>query len=301
MAPDIRQLRYLLAVADAGSLTAAARTLYITQPALSLALHKLEDDLGVTLLRRHARGADLTPAGEAFVHKAAAALELIDDATVSARKAAGLLPSELVIGMLPATFSQLPRRLVDTFRSEHCPWRIRLRELSYITHTDDLVRGRVDLAFLWPPYREAGIRFLELSREPRVVGMSIAHPLAGNDELHLHDIIDQPFPGFHSAASGGWFDAWFFDDERGGPAMTTDDESATPFEMAFAVQEGRAVAPAAESFALAFPAPGVRWVPLTGAPPATLALAWNPANAGSGVQAFIRMTRALISSDGLIG
>ncbi len=293
MAPDLREVRYLVAVAKAGSLTAATRDLHLTQPALSLALRKLEADVGVALLRRHARGVELTAAGEAFVGKAINALELIDDATLGARIAGGVLPPRLVIGMLPATFSELPRRLVDAFKAQHGSLTVRLRELSYITHTEDLVRGRVDLAFLWPPYRESRLRFLELSAESRVLGMSATHPLADNEELRLDEVLDLPFAGFHPASSGGWFDAWYFGAERGAPAQTTADESATPFEMAFSVQEGRAVAPAAQSFASAFAAPGVRWVPLTDAPQATLALAWNPQHGNPVVSAFVRLARAL--------
>jgi DNA-binding transcriptional LysR family regulator len=293
MGPDLRQLRYFLAVAEAGSLSAAARRLYITQPALSLALGKLEEGVGVKLFTRHARGVELTAAGEVFAEKARLALELIDDATLSARQAAGPPSSELIVGSLPATFSGLPRDLVSMFQSQHGPVTIRLRELSYITHTDDLIAGRVDLAFLWPPYREPRLQFLELSREPRVLGMSSRHPLAGRESVTLDEILDLRYPGFHPACSGGWFDSWFFGDQRGAPAATTDDESATPFEMAFTVQQGRAIAPAAQSFAAAFPAVGVNWVAIADAPPATLALTWNPLNDNPATHAFVRLARAV--------
>ena len=63
--------------------------------------------------------------------------------------------------------------------------------------------------------------------------------------------------------------------------------------MALVVQEGRAIAPAARSFAHAFQSSGVRWLSLTGAPPATLALAWHPENRNPGAHAFVRLARAL--------
>jgi DNA-binding transcriptional LysR family regulator len=293
MAIDLRQLRYLVAVAEAGSITAAARQLYITQPALSVALRELERELEVSLLWRHSRGVDLTSAGQAFVDRARTALDVVEEAVLTAKRIGGPSADQLSVGLLPGTFSAAPRALVAAFRDQHPEVRITYRELSYITHTRDLVTGRVDIAFLWPPYTEPGLRFLELGHEPRLLGVASHHPLADRDAVSLDDILDLPFPGFHPASSGGWFASWFFDRQRQAPARTTRDEAATPLEMALVVQEGRAIAPAARSFALAFPSEGVRWLELTDAPPATLALAWHPDNRSAAVGAFIEMARAL--------
>lgn len=293
MAPDIRQLRYLVFVAEAGSLTAASRALHITQPALSLALQKLEREVGVKLLTRHARGVELSAAGDAFVAKARDALELIDEATISARYCEGLAASELVIGALPATLSRLPRRLIAAFQHQYPLVRIRVSELSYVTHTQALLTGKVDLAFLWPPYEEPQLDFLELTREGRVLGVAAEHPLAERDTVVLDDILDLQYPGFHPASSGGWFASWFFEEERGSPAATTPDEAVTPFEMAFVVGQGRAIAPAAESFASAFPTGGVRWLPIVDAPPAILALGWHPENHNENARLFVELARAV--------
>ena len=172
--------------------------------------------------------------------------------------------------------------------------RVAYRELSYIGHTHDLLTGRVDVAFLWPPYQEPSLRFHPVSQEPRVLGINESHPLADREDVTLDDILDLRFPGFHPASSGGWFSSWFFRRLRDAPASTTSDEAATPFEMAIIVQEGRAIAPAAQSFARAFPVDGIRWLPITDAPPATLALAWHPQNANPAARAFVRLARALI-------
>jgi DNA-binding transcriptional LysR family regulator len=262
-------------------------------PPLSVALRELERELEVTLLWRHSRGVDLTNAGQAFVDRARAALDVVEEAVLTAKRIGGPSSDQLSIGLLPGTFSAILRTLVAAYRDQHPEVRIKYRELSYITHTRDLVTGRVDVAFLWPPYTEPALRFLKLSCEPRVLGVASHHPLADHDAVSLDDILDLPFPGFHPASSGGWFTSWFFDDQRQAPARTTRDETATPLEMALVVQEGRAIAPAARSFALAFPSEGVRWLELTDAPPATLALAWHPDNRNPAVGAFVEIARAL--------
>jgi DNA-binding transcriptional LysR family regulator len=298
MAIELRHLRFLVAVADAGSVSGAARRLYMTQPAVTTALRNLERDVGVTLLTRHARGVDLTPAGAAFLAQAHLALEHVDEATRSARQfAATLHRGTLSIGFLPATFSGIPRTLVDAFRDEYPGVQVRSRELSYISHTRELRSGHVDVAFLWPPYDEPTVRFHPLSQEPRVLGVAESHPLFDRDRVALDDILDLPLPGFHPASSGGWFSHWFFDDLRGAPATTTEDETATPLTMAAVVQEGRAIAPAAQSFAGAFPVEGVRWLPITDAPLATLALAWNPQNPNPASTAFVNLSRAISVAD----
>jgi DNA-binding transcriptional LysR family regulator len=68
------QLRYFVTVAEEGQITRAARRLHIAQPALSQALAQLEAELDIVLFERHPRGVTLTPAGEAFLVKARAAL-----------------------------------------------------------------------------------------------------------------------------------------------------------------------------------------------------------------------------------
>jgi DNA-binding transcriptional LysR family regulator len=298
MAVDLRQLRFFVAVSQTGSISRAARMLYMTQPAVTMALRNLERHVGVPLLKRHSRGVDLTPAGMAFVAHAHWALEHVDEATLSARRfGAASQEGQLTVGLLPATFSATPRTMINAFRAQHPFVRIAYRELSYLGHTQDLVTGRVDVAFLWPPYEEPALRFHTLSEERRVLGVAESHPLASREEVALDDILDLRFPGFHPSSSGGWFAKWFFDDIRNGPAATTPDDAATPFEMAITVQEGRAIAPAAESFARAFPVEGIRWLPITDAPPATLALAWNPRNPNPAGQAFVRVGRALKALD----
>jgi hypothetical protein len=126
-----------------------------------------------------------------------------------------------------------------------------------------------------------------------VLGVAESHPLADRRSVTLDDILDLRFPGFHPASSGGWFSSWFFDDFRGAPAATTPDETATVVEMALVVQEGRAIAPAAQSFASLFPADRVRWLPITDAPPATLALAWNRHNPSVATHAIVRLARVV--------
>src|ERR1700679_204707 len=85
---ELRHLRYFIAVAETGSLTVAAeRRLHTSQPSLSRQIKDLEDQVGVELLNRSARGVTLTEAGKAFLDHARLALSQVDAAVEAARRA----------------------------------------------------------------------------------------------------------------------------------------------------------------------------------------------------------------------
>src|ERR1700688_123261 len=94
------QLRYFVAVADEGQMTRAARKLHIAQPALSQAIAQLESDLARGRLERHARGVTLTPAGEAFLPKARAALAAETDAAATAQSLARSVRGAITVGYI---------------------------------------------------------------------------------------------------------------------------------------------------------------------------------------------------------
>src|ERR1700704_4561705 len=96
---ELRHLRYFMAVAETGSLTAAAgRGLHTSQPSLSRQIRELEDQVGVELLSRGARGVQLTAAGRAFMDHARLALTQVDAAVEAARRAGQPAKKTFAIG-----------------------------------------------------------------------------------------------------------------------------------------------------------------------------------------------------------
>ena len=89
---NLRQLRYILAIADEGSFTRAAERLFVAQPSLSQQIKSLERELGGPLLERLPKGIRLTAAGKAFVPEARAAVAHAERATRDARSALGSRP-----------------------------------------------------------------------------------------------------------------------------------------------------------------------------------------------------------------
>jgi LysR family transcriptional regulator, carnitine catabolism transcriptional activator len=116
---DLRRLSYFLAVVDHGGFTSAAKAVFVSQPALSLAVRQLEEEVGTELLYRLGRGVRLTPAGEAFVGPARQALRDLETARASAAAVAGLEMGTLALGSLPTLAADPLADLVGRFRATY--------------------------------------------------------------------------------------------------------------------------------------------------------------------------------------
>jgi LysR family transcriptional regulator, carnitine catabolism transcriptional activator len=116
---DFRRLSYFLAVVEHTGFTSAAKALFVSQPALSLAVRQLEEEVGTELLYRLGRGVRLTPAGEAFIGPARQALRDLEIARASAASIAGLEAGTLSLGSLPTLAADPLADLVGRFRAAH--------------------------------------------------------------------------------------------------------------------------------------------------------------------------------------
>lgn len=146
---DLRHLTYLLAVADHGGFTRASKAIFVSQPALSLAVKELEDELGVELLYRLGRGVRLTPAGAALVGPARQVLRDIETAGAEVASIAALEGGSLALGSLPTLAADPLAGLVGRFRAAHPGVVV---DLAAPDDTADLVtllqHGQCELALL---------------------------------------------------------------------------------------------------------------------------------------------------------
>ncbi len=113
---DSRRLRHFLAVADHGGFTAAAQAVYVSQPALSLAVKELEAEVGATLFTRRGRTVRLTAAGEALVGPARQVLRDLETGEAAVAAVAGLTAGNLTLASLPTLVADPLAPLVGTFR-----------------------------------------------------------------------------------------------------------------------------------------------------------------------------------------
>lgn len=143
---DIRNVKYFLAVADAGSITEAAKALHLSQPPLSTAMAKLETELGVTLFDRLPRGMALTPAGR-YLQSAGRRLVAEEQRLSSTLRSMGQgLEGELHLGAEPMGLWRTVSTCIASFLSEHPKVTIGIMDEHPRVLLENLANGYLDLA-----------------------------------------------------------------------------------------------------------------------------------------------------------
>ena len=136
---DSNRLRHFVAVVDHGGFTAAARAVYVSQPALSLAVKELEAELGVALLVRSGRRVRLTPAGTALLEPARQVLRDLETGQAAVEAVAGLKAGNLTVASLPTLAADPVAPLVGAFRRRYPGVRIDLAAPEGTSELFDLV------------------------------------------------------------------------------------------------------------------------------------------------------------------
>ncbi|WP_198299041.1 LysR family transcriptional regulator [Bordetella genomosp. 13] len=148
---NLRALRYFVAIADAGSLTAAAQAISIAQPALTRQLRELEQDLGVQLLQRTPRGVLLTQAGVTLYESAQ---RMLAEAALVRRQLASqptVSGASVVLGVSPTLARVVLPGLLENFQRSRVDIQLRAREAFTPALLDWLERGMVDMAVVTNP------------------------------------------------------------------------------------------------------------------------------------------------------
>lgn len=191
---ELRQLRYLSAVARHGSFTLAAQELHVAQPAVSQQVRRLEQELGVELLSRTTRRVVVTEAGELALARAGRIIADADALRAEMDELHGLLRGTLALGVIPAVGALDPAPLLARFRSRHPAVDIRLIETT-LSDTLDLLRaGRLDLCFAFslPERAGEGIAGERLFDEELAAMVAPGHELAGRRRVSVAALADEP-------------------------------------------------------------------------------------------------------------
>jgi DNA-binding transcriptional LysR family regulator len=272
------QLQYFVTVADDGQMTRAAKKLNLAQPALSQAIAQLESELGIQLLDRHARGVTLTPAGEAFLPKARAALAAYADVSLTARSLARAAREAVVVGFIGPPPKVNAPELFGAFMDGRPGASVSFRELPFPYGATSSWIEEVDVAFCVAPVAEPGIRVHPFRAERRALVAPETHPLAGREELTVADVLDETFISYHHRVQPHWAGLHSLDDHRGAPPEhVTDHQVLTPAEMLAAMASRRAITaiPASDAAIAEQALRGVVAIPLSDAAPAMLSLVWR--------------------------
>jgi DNA-binding transcriptional LysR family regulator len=205
---DMRHLRCFVAVAEEMHFGRAAQRLHLTQPPVSLAIKELEEELGVRLLDRTSRRIALTPAGQMALQDARSVLASADLMRRRVREAASGLMGSLSIGFisLPA-FSFLPP-LLRRFSQDNPRVKLSLLEGTTDHLIHEVESGRLDVGLVFQtPDLPASLQTRLVQREPLVVALPQAHPLARQATVSVARLAHEQFLGFERHNGPLMFDA----------------------------------------------------------------------------------------------
>ncbi|MGP8034874.1 MAG: LysR substrate-binding domain-containing protein [Steroidobacteraceae bacterium] len=184
----LKDLRYLVAVADQRHFGRAAARCFVSQPTLSAQLKKLEDDLGVQLIERAPNNVSLTEAGEQIVARARRIIEASDEVVALAASQRDPLAGRLRIALLPTIGPYLLPLVMRALRKALPRLEPRLYEQQTAPMLEKLHGGELDVGILALPVELAGLESRELYREAFVVALPEKHPLAARATLRATDL-----------------------------------------------------------------------------------------------------------------
>jgi LysR family hydrogen peroxide-inducible transcriptional activator len=188
---NLSELRYIVALARERHFGRAARACFVSQPTLSVAVKKLEDELGVLLFERAAHDIRITDAGRRVIERAQAALEAIEAVRDAAREARDQLAAPLRIGAIYTIGPYLFPDLISNLNESTPEMPLIVEENFTSVLTERLKQGELDVIIVSEPFEEPGILTLPLYEEPFVVLLPAAHPLTARKTIRSADLEDE--------------------------------------------------------------------------------------------------------------
>jgi LysR family hydrogen peroxide-inducible transcriptional activator len=188
---NLRDLQYLVALAETRHFGRAAERCHVSQPTLSAQLRKLEEFLGVSLIERRPRRVGLTPAGEAVVERARRMLRDAEDIRALARASQDPLGGQLKLGLIPTLGPYLLPRVAPRIRKALPKLQLMLHEYQTAPLVDRVVAGDLDVAILALPADTKGLVTRSLFAEAFLVAMPEHHRLTARKRLTIGDLAGE--------------------------------------------------------------------------------------------------------------
>ncbi len=184
----LTELKYIVAVAREKHFGKAAEACFVSQPTLSVAIKKLEDELEVKLFERSANEVTVTPLGEEIVRQAQSVLEQAAAIKEIAKRGKDPLSGPLKLGVIytigPYLLPDLVRQAID--RTPQMP--LMLQENFTARLLEMLRTGEIDCAIMAEPFPDTGLALAPLYDEPFLVAVPSTHPLAAHEAINAQEL-----------------------------------------------------------------------------------------------------------------
>jgi len=188
---NLRDLKYIIAVADTRHFGKAAERCFVSQPTLSGQIKKLEDELGITIFERTNRSVEITPVGETIMVHARQMMEQADIIQQLARAQQDPLAGPLRVGIIPTLSPYLMPLILLPLKKQHPQLKLVLSEELTDTLLERLRNHEIDAALLATPVEEQDLDTLNLFDEPFSVAYPRKHAFYSKDKITLRDLGDE--------------------------------------------------------------------------------------------------------------
>ncbi len=287
---NLRLMRYFVAVGETLHFGRAAERLYISQPALSQQIRKLEDDLGIALFLRDRRSVQLTPAGAGLLSHAQAVIASADVFTRAAQRESRMHRGQMVVGFHTRWPDGFLPRVIRAYRDVRPGVSLDLAQHDFSDTSAGLRLGTSDAALVHLPLTAEGLRWQELSTEPRVMMVAQDHPLADSLATTVAEVLGTGTPwGVPPDTDPVWRDFWSAAPERAaaGGSDVARVQPMTHEALFDSVASGQSVALTYASLGRVYAPEGVRFIPMEDLTPAVLAVAWRSEDTRAHIGDFV--------------
>jgi LysR family hydrogen peroxide-inducible transcriptional activator len=189
---NLRDLRYLVALADERHFGRAAERCHVSQPTLSAQIRKLEEYLGVSLVERRPKRISVTPAGEKIVERARRLLQEADAIVELARTDRDPLAGTLKLALIPTVGPYLLPHVARRLRRALPRLKLLLYEYQTAPLLERLRDGEIDMGILALPVPTDGLETAALYEEPFMLAVPADHALADRDRVTAQDLHGEP-------------------------------------------------------------------------------------------------------------
>ena len=190
---NIKQVRAFLAVAQSMSFASAATQLHLSQPALSLSIKGLEDNLGGKLFTRTTRHITLTPEGEALVPIARRLLAQWENAEDEMKQRFALQLGKITIASMPSFAASLLPKAIRNYHASYPSIQVAIDDVLSDTVVEMVRNNQVELGITFEPNTLLDLSFYPLYEDRFIAILPNNHPLEANTEIHWEALLKYDF------------------------------------------------------------------------------------------------------------
>lgn len=203
---EFRHFKYFLAVAEDLHFRKAAERLYISQPGLSRQIKQLEDELGMSLFKRHNRKVELTKAGEYLKKSLSVNFKQMNDIINHAKLLNEGVDGNLKIGYVGSAMQKLIPELLLAYKEQHPNIIFTLKELDNTQQIHDISNQEIDIGFIRNERVPRGLNILPLQEETFSLVLPKSHPINESNFNDLAQLKNEPVIFFDASYSQSYYE-----------------------------------------------------------------------------------------------